>query len=83
MAMRRPPPSAELIYHSDRGRQYGCRDYQRILGAHGIRCNMSRNGSCLDNTVVQRVLGSLNRERTAQPHCAPRDDARIAPIANS
>jgi putative transposase len=63
MAMGRRKPSAGLMHHSDRGSQYACHTYQRLLGAHGVGCSMSRKGECLDNAVAERFFGSLTRER--------------------
>jgi putative transposase len=66
MALGRRKPSAGLMHHSDRGSQYACHAYQRLLGTHGIGCSVSRKGECLDNAVAERFFGSLKRERTAR-----------------
>jgi putative transposase len=76
MALGRRCPSAGLIHHSDRGSQYACHGYQRLLAAHGICCSMSRKGNCLDNAVVERFFGSLKRERIVHRHYATRKEAR-------
>lgn len=76
MALGRRCPSAGLIHHADRGSQYACRGYQRLLAAHGIRCSMSRKGKCLDNAVVERFFGSLKRARIVHRHYATRQEAR-------
>ena len=76
MALGRRKPSAGLMHHSDRGSQYACHAYQRLLGTHGIGCSMSRKGECLDNAVAERFFGSLKRERTAHRYYATRQDAR-------
>lgn len=60
IAARRPPPG--LLHHSDRGVQYACDDYQRILRRHGITCSMSRRGNCWDNAPMESFFGSLKRE---------------------
>jgi putative transposase len=57
---RKPPPG--LIHHSDRGVQYACDDYQRILRRHGIVCSMSRKGNCWDNAPMESFFGTLKRE---------------------
>jgi len=57
---RRPPPG--LIHHSDRGVQYACDDYLRILRRHGIRSSMSRRGNCWDNAPMESFFGTLKRE---------------------
>ena len=40
---RRPPPG--LIQHTDRGVQYACGDYRKLLQLHGITASMSRKGN--------------------------------------
>jgi putative transposase len=80
MALGRRKPSAGLMHHSDRGSQYACHAYQRLLGTHGIGCSMSRQGECVDNAVAERFFGSLTRERTAYRYYATRQDARDAVI---
>lgn len=57
---RRPPTG--LIHHSDRGVQYACGDYTRILRQHGIRPSMSRRGNCWDNAPMESFFGTLKRE---------------------
>ena len=69
-------PVRGLLHHSDRGSQYACHDYQRLLATHGLRCSMSRKGECLDNAVAERFFGSLKRERTDQRHYTTRQEAR-------
>jgi transposase InsO family protein len=76
MALGRRQPAAGLLHHSDRGSQYACRAYQRLLAAAGMRCSMSRKGECLDNAVAERFFGSLKRERTGHYQYATRKEAR-------
>jgi putative transposase len=76
MALGRRRPSAGLMHHSDRGSQYACQAYQRLLEAHDLHCSMSRKGDCLDNAVAERFFGSLKRERTVHCHYATRQEAQ-------
>ena len=76
MALGRRAPATGLLHHSERGGQYACQDYQRLLATHGLRCSMSRKGECLDNAVAERFFGSLKRERTDQRHYTTRQEAR-------
>jgi transposase InsO family protein len=39
---RRPPPG--LVHHSDRGVQYACDDYRKLLELHKMKASMSRKG---------------------------------------
>jgi putative transposase len=49
MALWRRRPGKGLVHHSDRGVQYACRQYRRMLQDHGIACSMSGRGDCYDN----------------------------------
>lgn len=62
MAINRRKPERGLIHHSDRGSQYACPDYQRLLKAHGMISSMSRKGDCWDNAVVESFFRSLKTE---------------------
>lgn len=57
---RRPRPG--LLHHSDRGVQYACAAYRRILELHGLVGSMSRRGNCYDNAPMERFFGSLKTE---------------------
>src|SRR6185295_18896129 len=48
---RQPPPG--LVHHSDRGVQYACADYARMLSAHGIVPSMSRPANPYDNAACE------------------------------
>lgn len=76
MALGRRSPSSGMMHHGDRGSQYACHDYQRLLAAHAIRCRMSRKGDCLDNAVAERFFASLKRERTAHRQYTTRQEAK-------
>jgi len=62
MAIQRRQPPAGLIHHSDRGVQYACGEYQKLLARHGLRCSMSRRGNCYDNAPMESFFGSLKTE---------------------
>jgi len=52
----------ELIHHSDRGSQYCCRDYVKLLTSRNIRISMTENGDPLENAVAERINGILKTE---------------------
>jgi len=52
----------ELIHHSDRGSQYCCRDYVKMLTRQKIRISMTENGDPLENAVAERINGILKNE---------------------
>jgi len=62
MALKRRCPEAGLLHHSDQGSTYASEDYQRLLGAHGLTCSMSRRGNCHDNAVMEAFFSSLKSE---------------------
>lgn len=76
MALHRRRPGPGLIHHSDRGSQYACADYQRVLGAHKIICSMSRKGNCWDNAVVESFFHSLKTECIYWEEFETREQAR-------
>lgn len=74
LAQRRP--SAGLIHHSDRGKQYAAAGYQRLLREHGIVCSMSRKGDCWDNAPMESFFGTLKQELVYHERFATRDEAK-------
>ena len=76
MAIHARRPSAGLLHHSDRGVQYACGDYRRLLGEHEIVCSMSRRGNCYDNAVTESFFGTLKTELVNDARYATRDEAR-------
>lgn len=73
---RRPPPG--LVHHSDRGVQYACAEYQRLLEAHGVRASMSRAGNCYDNAAKESFWGKLKTELVHLRRFATREEAKQA-----
>ncbi len=73
---RRPPIG--LLYHSDRGVQYACGDFQTLLQQFGMNASMSRKGDCWDNAVVESFFATLKSECVDRYLCKTREDARSA-----
>jgi transposase InsO family protein len=61
MAARKPAPGS-LVHHSDRGVQYACADYRRLLCAHGVLVSMSRIGNPYDNAKAESFMKTLKHE---------------------
>ena len=61
-AVRRRCPGEGLLHHSDQGSPYASDDYQKVLGAHGITCSMSRRGNCYDNAAMESWFSTLKFE---------------------
>jgi len=63
MALKeRHPAWGSLIHHSDRGVQYACGDYKKLLEAHGIAASMSRVGNPYDNAKAESFMKTLKAE---------------------
>ena len=63
MATWNRPISQELIFHSDRGTQYACHEFTKILKANKlITQSMSRKGNCWDNAVAESFFKTIKVE---------------------
>ena len=76
MALEQRRPGAGLLHHSDRGVQYACEAYQRLLQERGIKCSMSGVGNCYDNAAMESFFGTLKRELVYHEHYATHEEAR-------
>lgn len=52
----------QLIHHSDRGLQYCCDDYQKMLLKRQIKCSMTETYDPYANAIAERVNGILKQE---------------------
>jgi putative transposase len=57
-----------LIHHSDRGVQYCCNDYVKLLEKHHIGISMTQSGDPLENALAERVNGILKDELLAKSY---------------
>ena len=78
MAIRSRRLPMGLIHHSDRGVQYACGDYRKLLRLHGIKASMSRRGNCLDNAPMESFFGSLKTELAHRTRFSTRREAKAA-----
>ncbi len=76
MAIQQRVPDAELLAHSDRGRQYASEHYQRVLNRNGITCSMSRRANCWDNAPVESFFATLKKELVHDEDYHTREQAR-------
>ena len=51
-----------LIHHSDRGTQYACADYIKVLTSSGITPSMTENGNPKDNAMAERINSTIKNE---------------------
>jgi transposase InsO family protein len=56
------PADSSLIHHSDRGTQYCCTEYVKILEKRGCLISMTESGDPLENAIAERVNGILKNE---------------------
>ena len=61
-ALRHRRPAPGLIFHTDRGTEYGAHLLQTELRRHGIRSSMNRPGRCTDNAHVESFFHTLKAE---------------------
>jgi transposase InsO family protein len=78
LALERRLPGEGLLAHSDRGSQYACDHYQRLLARHGITCSLSRRADCWDNAPMESFFASLKKELVHDADFATRAEARTA-----
>lgn len=62
MALTGNPDCKNLIHHSDRGVQYCCDEYVKLLQNNTIKISMTENGDPLENPLAERVNGILKSE---------------------
>ena len=51
-----------IIHHSDRGIQYCCKEYIKLLKNNKMEISMAAKGDCYENAVAERVNGILKQE---------------------
>ena len=73
VTVKRPP--AGLIHHSDRGSQYCCHGYRRLLNQFHMKVSMSGKGNCYDNAPMESFWGTLKNELVHHRHFATRQEA--------
>jgi transposase InsO family protein len=58
----------KLIFHSDRGIQYACQEFRRLLDARPLVCqSMSRKGNCWDNAPAESFFKTFKAELPIEP----------------
>jgi putative transposase len=78
MAAGRRRPGPGLIHHSDRGVQYACGDFQKLLKRYGMVPSMSRKGDPYDNAVAESLFKTLKEELVYQRRFRTRAEAKAA-----
>ncbi len=71
----------ELIFHSDRGKQYSCKDFILLLeNIPQISRSMSGKGNCYDNAVAESFFKTLKVELVYQNKYLTKDQAKASVI---
>ena len=65
-----------LIHHSDKGSQYGSKEYIRVLDEAGILISMAQN--CLENPYAERINGIIKNDYLANNKIATLNDLKKA-----
>ena len=61
---QRTDKSLSLIHHSDRGVQYCCHAYVKMLQKNKVQISMTQSGDPLENAVAERVNRTIKEEFT-------------------
>lgn len=83
MALNNNPVLGRLIHHSDRGSQYCCSDYVKILNDNFIKISMTQNGDPRENAIAERVNGILKDELLDKSYLDYKEAVRSVSIAIS
>ena len=62
MAISARNPAPGVIHHSDRGVQYACGDYIKVLDDRQFKISMSRPGNPYDNAFAEPFMKTLKKE---------------------
>ena len=66
-----------LIFHSDRGSQYGSKSFRALLKTAGIEQSMSGRGNPYDNATMESFMGTFKAELIQDGRFIDEVDARI------
>lgn len=72
-----PKGVTNTIHHSDRGVQYCCENYVKLLNKNHFQISMTENGDPRENAIAERVNGILKTEWLNQLTLATLEEAKI------
>jgi putative transposase len=78
MAIAQLPAGRWPIHHSDRGSQYCCHEYVKVLRDRGLSISMTEQNHCYENCYAERVNGILKNEFNLDWKFRTRAQARCA-----
>jgi putative transposase len=76
-SLKSRPRNSDLIFHSDRGSQYGSIAFRGLLTKAGITQSMSRRANPYDNAWSESFMGTLKSEMLQGGRFIDEKDARI------
>jgi len=76
-SLKSRPRNSNLIFHSDRGSQYGSKVFRRLLEKAGITQSMSRRANPYDNAWSESFMGTLKSEMLQGGRFIDENDARV------
>jgi transposase InsO family protein len=62
MTLKQCPDPVSVIHHSDRGIQYCCKEYIKLLTKNEMIISMTEENHCYENALAERVNGILKQE---------------------
>lgn len=77
-AYSRKRPGPGLIFHSDRGVQYACHDFRRLLKKYKMTQSMSDKGNCYDNAITESFFATLKTELIYSAKFKTREQAKTS-----
>lgn len=76
-ACQRRPITGKLIFHSDRGIQYACKEFtEKLKASKLVTQSMSRKGNCWDNAPAESFFKTLKAELRGDGKFASYQQAR-------
>lgn len=67
-----------VVFHSDRGAQYGAGSYQDLARSAGVRQSMGRVADCFDNALAESFFATLKCELLYEHSWQTKQEARNA-----
>jgi transposase InsO family protein len=71
-------PEKGVIFHSDRGSQYGSNKVRKRLKELGMHQSMSSTGNCYDNSITETFFATLKKELIHRCNFLTRKEAKTA-----
>ena len=78
MALQHRQPTAQLLFHSDRGAQYASGEFRAALAQANLLQSMSRKGNCYDNAAMESFWSTLKLELVYRRDFSTHAHARAA-----